>query len=113
MLVARAAKSLLRSRHRDALAPFGPASAEDLATATGLLAGAEAMGALAALVVRLVGALHGVPSCSCQGSGKGKVGIDTRRQPRSQGRAFESRSGDCFGSRTTLRSPAKFRSSLG
>lgn len=55
--------SLLRGRHRDALAALRAAATENFTTATGLLASAEAMRALAALVVWLIRALHGVPSC--------------------------------------------------
>lgn len=50
---------LLRSGHRDALAALGAATTKNFTSAARLLASAKAMGALAALVVGLVGALHG------------------------------------------------------
>ena len=63
-LVMRARQaSLLGDRHRDPLAAFGATAAQDFATTTGLLAGAEAMGALTALVMRLIRTLaHGMYS---------------------------------------------------
>src|SRR5882757_5012867 len=55
---------LLRDRDRDPLAPLGTAAAEDFTTAAGLLAGSEPLGALAALIMWLIGTLHGVtPPC--------------------------------------------------
>jgi hypothetical protein len=55
--------SLLRDRHGDALAALGAAAAENLSATAGLLARAEAMGTLPALVMRLIGSLaHG--TCS-------------------------------------------------
>jgi hypothetical protein len=50
---------LLGDRHRDALATLRTAATKDFTTTTGLLAGTEAVGALAALVMRLVRTLHG------------------------------------------------------
>jgi hypothetical protein len=53
------AKLLLRDRDRDPLAPLGASATEDFTAAAGLLARTEPVGALAALIVRLVGTLHG------------------------------------------------------
>ena len=50
---------LLRSGHRDTLATLRATTTKHFTTAAGLLASAEAMGTLAALVVGLVGTLHG------------------------------------------------------
>src|SRR5438445_4996020 len=50
---------LLRDRDRDPLAALGAPATEHLAPPARLLTGAKSMGALAALVVRLVGTLHG------------------------------------------------------
>lgn len=50
---------LLGGRHREALAALGAAATQNLTATTGLLAGAEAVGPLAALVMRLVRTLHG------------------------------------------------------
>src|SRR5882724_6190803 len=59
-----ASKLLLRDRDRDALASLRTATAEDFATTAGFLAGAKPVGALATLVMWLVGTLHGsTPPC--------------------------------------------------
>lgn len=51
---------LLGDGHRDALATLGAAATKHLATTTGLLASTEAVRAFAALVMRLIRALHGM-----------------------------------------------------
>src|SRR5262245_30484044 len=78
----RPTTSLLGSRHRETLAALRSAAPQDLTAPARLLACAEAMGALPALVVRLVGTLH-------DGSPGGAVrsGIDTQPVPGSQGNA--------------------------
>ena len=53
-------RSLLGDRHRDPLAALGTATAEHLAATTRLLASAETVRALSALVVWLIGTLHGI-----------------------------------------------------
>src|SRR5881394_4047910 len=62
------AMSLLRGGHGDTLATLRSSATQDLAATTGLLARAKPVGALAALVMRLVGALHGWSSC-CEEQG--------------------------------------------
>jgi hypothetical protein len=47
---------------RYTLAALGPATAENFATPAGFLASAKPVGALAALVMRLIGTLHGLDS---------------------------------------------------
>gem|GEM_PF-3945165 len=54
-----ATKLLLVSRHSDALAAFGATGAEDVATARGFHASAEAMGSQTTGVVRLKSTFHG------------------------------------------------------
>ena len=53
--------SLLCDGHRETLATFRAATPQHAAASPSLHAGAETMGALAALVVRLIGTLHGRP----------------------------------------------------
>ena len=52
-------RSLLRGGHRNTLAPLRTTTTQHFTTTAGLLASTEAMRALAALVMGLIGTLHG------------------------------------------------------
>src|SRR3954470_22138238 len=106
---AHVATSLLRGRHRDALTTLGATATQDFASTTGLLARAKPVGALAALVVRLIGALHGWSSSSSRSTRSSRRRIDTRRLSRSQGgerAGFQNQ-------HSAPKSATKFRRSLG
>lgn len=88
---------LLGDRDRDALASLGAPSTKDFTSSAGFLACAKPVGPLAALVVRLVGTLHGLLS-TLRGAGSIlKRGIEVKPASLSSVRA---------------RFPTRFRSSL-
>lgn len=94
---------LLRCGHRNALAALGPSTTKDLATTAGLLTSTEAVRALTALVVWLVGTLRH-DGCSRDSE---RSGIDTRVCTPSQGSDDPSRTAPDSSSRNWA-----FRSSI-
>jgi hypothetical protein len=76
---ARHACLLLGDRHRDTLASLRTTATKDFTTTTGLLTGAEAVRALAALIVGLIRTLHGLTLRAL------RSGIDTQSGEGCQG----------------------------
>jgi hypothetical protein len=71
--------SLLGDRHRDALAPLGAATTKHFATSASLLTGAKAVGAFTALIVGLIGALHGYSPTFAEGDRYStRLGVSSR-----------------------------------
>ena len=76
--LARPRALLLGDGHRQTLAALGASTTKDGASTAGLHPGAKPMGALPALVVRLIGSLHGEVSRAVRACG---TEIDIRRPP--------------------------------
>src|SRR5882724_10869446 len=74
-------RSLLRDRHRDALAAFSSAAAQHLAPAPRLLARAESVRAFSALVVWLIRTLHGMSPAMAERDRYSRQTCESRRHP--------------------------------